>query len=108
MKAMPFDASFFRFGNHNIPDQMAEVDRALRFRRRVKDVSRSSVSLKVRVEIFLYNSDDRHRSLAAGCLRILDQFAVYDGAFDVQNLLLPVVISPPKSLQFFRAYASER
>ncbi len=101
MKAMPLYASLFSVGNYYIPDQMAEVDRALRFRRRVKDVSRSSISFKMCVEIFLHNSDHGHRSLAAGCLRILDQFAVYNRPPDVQNVLLAVVISPPKSLEFF-------
>src|ERR1700687_6139126 len=74
MKTMPFNASRFRFGNYNIPNQMAEVNGPLRVRRRVKDVSRSSISCKMRVEIFLHNTDYWHRSLTARCLRIHYQF----------------------------------
>src|SRR5258708_19671553 len=108
VQPVPLRANLLRFGDNDIPDQMTEVDWACRVIRRVKDVSRSSISLKVRVEIFLHNSDDWHGGLAAYCLRILHKFAMHDGPFDVENLLLAVVVSPPKSLQFLRPHTSER
>ena len=105
VKSVPLGASF---GYHYVPHQMTEVDWSFRVTGRMEDVSRAAVPGEMRVEIFLYDPDDWHGGLAACCLCILDQFAKYDSSFNVQNFLVPIVVIPPKSLEFFRPQSSER
>ena len=105
---MPFDTSLRCLGYHYVPHQMAEVDRSFRVGERVEYESCSSISCKVRVEILLHDSDERHRSLAARRFRILDHLAEYNGPSDIQNFFLSVVIIPSQSLEFFRPKSGER
>src|SRR6266576_2406526 len=107
MHPVPLDARLLCCGDHDIPDQMPEVNRLLRVRWRVEYVTRPAVPRQMRFEILLHDSDYRYGGLAASRLRVFDQYALHDGPFDVQEALFPVIISPPQPLKLLRTQPGE-